>query len=217
MSGGGSAAAADTGRHGRGDGNRERAILEAATTLFDASGYDRVGVDDIGQTAGISGPAIYRYFSGKDEILAALFDAAMDRLLLLCGRLPDDPFEAFDQLVSAHVEFAVQDSELLSVYTREARSLTEQWRRRLHRRQREHLARWVTVMAGCFPHRTRGEHEAASHAMIGMINSIAQWPGGVRREIDPAELLRLLVKSGAGGLGPVPWPERRDTVDEHDR
>lgn len=203
----GSVAPTDTGRHGHNDGNREQAILEAATTLFDASGYGRVGVDEIGQLAGISGPAIYRYFSGKDEILAALFDAAMDRLLLLCGRLPDDPFEALDRLVSAHVEFAVGDGALLSVYTREERSLAEPWRRRLHRRQREHLARWVTVLAGCYPHRSRGELEASSHAIIGMINSTSQWPGGVRRDIDPAQLLRLLVRSGVEGLGSASRPE----------
>lgn len=182
------------------DGSREQAILDAAARLFDMSGYDRVGVDEIGQLAGISGPAIYRYFSGKDEILTALFDAAMDRLLLLCGQLPAEPFTALERLAAAHVEFAVQDSALLSVYTREERSLAEPWRRRLHRRQREHLGRWVTVLARCFPNRSADEHEAAAHAVIGMIHSVAQWPRAARRSVDPAEFLGLLVRHGLTGL-----------------
>lgn len=188
------------GVRGRSDGQREQAILAAAAQLFDTSGYDRVGVDDIGALVGISGPAIYRYFSGKDEILAALFDAAMDRLLLLCGRLPEEPFEALHCLIAAHIEFAVQDSALLSVYTREERSLAEPARRHLHRRQREHLGRWADVLARCFPDRSSDEHEMAAHAAIGMIHSIAQWQRSARRRADPAGLLRLLVTHGLAGL-----------------
>jgi AcrR family transcriptional regulator len=181
---------------------REREILDAATRLFHASGFDRVGVDDIGQLAGITGPAIYRYFSGKDEILAALFDSAMDRLLLLCGHVPDDPFAALEHLVTAHVEFAVRDSELLSVYAREERSLTEPWRRRLNRRQREHLDRWYSVLAQCFPDRATIEHQAAAHAAIGMIHSVGEWPRGVRQGVSLTDTLMRLVTYGLMGLGP---------------
>ena len=202
----GSAPGAGTSRSGpapRPDGGREQEILDAAKRLFHASGFDRVGVDEIGQLARITGPAIYRYFSGKDEILAALFDAAMDRLLLLCGHLPDDPFAALRRLVSAHVEFAVQDSELLSVYAREERSLTEPWRRRLNRRQREHLNRWYSVLARCYPDRSGAEHQAAAHAAIGMIHSVGEWPRGVRHGRNLTETLVRLVTHGLAGLGPI--------------
>lgn len=182
-------------------GGRERAILDAAARLFHVSGFDGVGVDEIGQLAGVSGPAIYRYFSGKDEILATLFDAAMDRLLLLCGQLPEEPFAALDRLIGAHVEFVVRDSTLLSVYTREERSLADPWRRRLLRRQVDHLDRWVGVLRECFPTRPPGEHRAAAHAVIGMIHSVAEWPGDTRREIDVAEVLPRWVMQGLGGLG----------------
>lgn len=182
-------------------GDRERDILDAAKHLFHARSFDRVGVDDIGALAGITGPAIYRYFSGKNEILAALFDAAMDRLLLLCGPLPADPFAALDRLVAAHVEFAVQDSELLSVYAREERSLTEPWRRRLNRRQREHLDRWYSVLAQCFPDRSVREHHAATHAAIGMIHSVGEWPRAVRISAGLTDTLARLVSRGLAGLG----------------
>jgi AcrR family transcriptional regulator len=183
------------------DGGREQAILEAAAQLFHASGFGGVGVDEIGQLAGISGPAIYRYFSGKDEILAALFDAAMDRLLLLCGLLPNDPFEALDRLILAHVEFVGRDSALLSVYVREGRSLAEPWQRRLQRRQREHVERWVGVLSRCFPLRSAKEHRAATYAVLGMIHSVAEWPREVRRGTDLSEVLPRWVKLGLGGLG----------------
>jgi AcrR family transcriptional regulator len=186
---------------GRGGVGREQAILDAAARLFHVSGFDGVGVDEIGQLAGVSGPAIYRYFSGKDEILATLFDAAMDRLLLLCGQLPEEPSAALDRLVEAHVEFVVRDSALLSVYTREERSLADPWRRRLNRRQRDHLGRWVAVLRRCFPNRPAGEHRAAAYAVIGMIHSVAQWPGDARRGVDLTEVLPRWVKGGLSDLG----------------
>jgi AcrR family transcriptional regulator len=51
---------------------RERQILDAAAALFYEKGFHGVGVDEIGQRVGISGPALYRHFKGKDQILAAL-------------------------------------------------------------------------------------------------------------------------------------------------
>ena len=40
--------------------------------LFHERGYHATGMDDIGAEAGISGPAIYRHFKGKEEILEVL-------------------------------------------------------------------------------------------------------------------------------------------------
>ncbi len=62
-------------------GTRER-ILEVAAGLFRSVGYERTSTGDIGRAVGISGPAIYHYFSGKDLIL-----------YLLCERATHDQIE----------------------------------------------------------------------------------------------------------------------------
>jgi AcrR family transcriptional regulator len=62
---------------------RDRDILRVAERLFYERGYGAVGVDLIGAEAGVTGPAIYSHFRGKADILAALFDEAMDRMLAL--------------------------------------------------------------------------------------------------------------------------------------
>ena len=51
---------------------RRDEILAAAVKLFHERGYHATGMDDIGAEAGISGPAIYRHFKGKEEILEVL-------------------------------------------------------------------------------------------------------------------------------------------------
>lgn len=52
--------------------NKKEIILDAALELFSEKGYDSVGVDEIGEAAGIKGPAIYHYFKGKEAILDEL-------------------------------------------------------------------------------------------------------------------------------------------------
>jgi AcrR family transcriptional regulator len=50
-------------------GSRREVILAAAIRLFSQYGHGGVGMDDIGATAGMTGPAVYRHFAIKDELL----------------------------------------------------------------------------------------------------------------------------------------------------
>lgn len=56
-------------------GTRER-ILEVCAGLFRDVGYERTSTDDIGAKLGISGPAIYHHFAGKQVILYILCERA---------------------------------------------------------------------------------------------------------------------------------------------
>jgi AcrR family transcriptional regulator len=186
--------------------SRDKAILAAASQLFYARGYDAVSVDEIGAAAGVTGPAIYRHFDGKEEILTTLFDSAMDRLLQLAGRPEDDPRAELDALIEAQIAFALDDRELLSIYAREDRSLTPQARRRLHRRERQYVDRWIGALERCHPESEEAELVVAAHAMIGLVLSVANWPESVLRTPGLRELLHALALDGArtfeGRTGP---------------
>ena len=60
--------------------NRRELILEAAIELFHERGYPATGVDDIGKAVDVSGPAIYRHFSSKEEILLEAIRLAADEV-----------------------------------------------------------------------------------------------------------------------------------------
>lgn len=173
---------------------RDRQILDAAKRLFYERGFDAVGVDEIGAAAGASGPAIYRHFRGKDEILATLFDAAMDRLLMLTGTPLEDPLEDLRNLARGHAEFALSDRALLSIYAREERSLTAEHRRRLHRRQRQYVERWAAALQSCSPSRPPEQVAAMAYALIGMLLSAAHWPREVATAGGLVELMVELVE-----------------------
>ena len=49
----------------RAKAQRRRDLLVEATRLFAIRGYAGVSLEDLGAACGISGPAVYRHFSGK--------------------------------------------------------------------------------------------------------------------------------------------------------
>ena len=69
-------------------------ILEIAVGLFAARGYHGVSMDDIGAAAGVTGPALYHHFAGKEAMLVAALIPVSEGLLAGGGpgrRAPGDP------------------------------------------------------------------------------------------------------------------------------
>jgi AcrR family transcriptional regulator len=64
-----------------GTGTRREQLLATAADLFAARGFHGVSVAEIGAAVGISGPALYKHFPGKDAILAEMLVAISEELL----------------------------------------------------------------------------------------------------------------------------------------
>jgi AcrR family transcriptional regulator len=155
---------------------RSEKILRTAMHLFHERGFGGVGVDLIGERAGVSGPAIYRYFSSKDEILVTLLDEAIDRVLLSTGGQFDNPREELEHLVRGHLQRALDERELMSVWIRERNSIPAAYRSRLRARINRYIDRWVGCLQACYPDQPRDVLTAAVHATHGLIDSTAMWP-----------------------------------------
>jgi AcrR family transcriptional regulator len=177
---------------------RDREILRVAERLFYERGYGAVGVDLIGQEAGVTGPAIYSHFRGKADLLAALFDEAMDRMLELAGPVRQEPREELVQLIRATAQFALEQRQLLTVYTREDRALQADARRRFRRRQRDYVERWVNALQALHAERSREELVSVAHAVIGLAMSVTMWP---REALRADGLVDQLTELGLGALG----------------
>jgi AcrR family transcriptional regulator len=181
---------------------RDRQILDAAAALFYEKGFHGVGVDEIGERVGISGPALYRHFKNKDEILATLFNEAMDELISATAMVFEDPHRDLERLIRHHVAFSISNRHLVNVYQREDRSLVEPWRRHFERRMRQYASRWEATLQLCFPEASAVHISAATQAAIGLIHSVAYWPTKViRGDSDMPEFLCRLVTQGLSTLG----------------
>ena len=62
------------------ESSRYEALLDESMQLFNLKGYRDTGMEDIATAVGMPVSGIYRYFSGKSDILAAAFRRAADRL-----------------------------------------------------------------------------------------------------------------------------------------
>jgi AcrR family transcriptional regulator len=182
----------------RGAARRDQ-LVEATAVLVAERGYHRVGVDDIGAAAGVSGAAIYRHFAGKQELLVAVIERAVDALLgnarTIVARSPDAR-AALDGLIGAHVTFALTQTALITVYDQEAHNLAEDERRRLRRQQRAYGDLWVDALAQLAPGRTRAELEVVVHGVFGLLNSVADH----HRLLDDADEGRLLHEMAAAAF-----------------
>ncbi|HWD05760.1 MAG TPA: TetR/AcrR family transcriptional regulator [Amycolatopsis sp.] len=180
--------------------DRDRKILDTAAAVFYEKGFHGVGVDELGKRAGLSGPALYRHFSGKDEILAALFNEALDELLSATAPVHEDPAKDLERLIRHHVGFAVGHRHLVNIYQREDRSLAEPWKRQFDRRRRQYVDRWETAVARCYPDAAADAISAGTQACLGVIFSIAYWPAKLAQTPALSDLIAGFAGNGLATL-----------------
>ena len=62
-------------------GSRRGQILAVAAQLFAKHGFHGVSIADLGAAVGVSGPALYRHFPGKEALLAEMLVGISEHLL----------------------------------------------------------------------------------------------------------------------------------------
>jgi AcrR family transcriptional regulator len=92
---------------------RRRQILDAAAACFAREGFHRTSVQDIVRESGVSAGLVYRYFTGKDDMIAAIVTERheqRERRLL-----DDDPVAAYTDLLRGLGDPASRDALRLSL------------------------------------------------------------------------------------------------------
>lgn len=97
------AAAADPPARGTRPANRRDLIVAAATELFYRHGYDKVGMNDIADAVSISRPALYRHFSGKQDLLAAVLTEAIGRTAAALASADAEDLDAVLRAIASDV------------------------------------------------------------------------------------------------------------------
>jgi AcrR family transcriptional regulator len=154
--------------------DRRSEILTTAARLFARAGYHGVSIDDLGAELGISGPAIYRYFAGKEALLAEMLTDISRRLLEGATRRiaeAPDPQAQLAALVDFHTDFALTEPELIAVQFRDLGSLPDRERRLVRSLQRQYVGLWVEVLEKVHPGVGDEQARSAAHAVFGLLNS----------------------------------------------
>jgi AcrR family transcriptional regulator len=155
--------------------NRQREIIEVSVRLFAKSGFHGVGIDAIGQAAGMTGPGVYSHFRNKDEILVRIFATALSTMCASAGRimaLPDN-LERLRELVRFHLDFVLRDLNLSHVYVTERRNLPSAAWPAIRELQRDYISAWTTSINQVRPNLSVEHGRTLAESMIGMVNSLA--------------------------------------------
>jgi AcrR family transcriptional regulator len=189
----------------RTQGTRE-ALLREAAKLFAERGFRGTSVEDIGAACGVSGPAVYKHFASKLDLLARLLVGISERLLAggqaVVAAATEDPVEALIGLIEAHADFALQDPDLIRIQGRDLASLSEIDRRQVRRLQRAYVELWAEVLCRLEPDLPPAVARLRAHAVFGLLNS-TPYSGAGR-----GEARRELVLMAQGALG-APAPVSR--------
>lgn len=154
--------------------SRRQALLAAAASLFAVNGFNRVSLEDLGAAAGVSGPAVYRHFPGKQAVLADLLTTVSQDLLEGGRRVVadnPDPAVALRRLVEFQVDFALGKPDVIRVQDRDLSNLSEQDQSAVRTLQRSYVEVWVEVLALIHPETDPSELRMRAHATFGLINS----------------------------------------------
>jgi AcrR family transcriptional regulator len=166
-------AARDGAQAGTGPTRREQ-ILAVAAQLFAERGFHGVSIADLGAAVGISGPALYRHFPGKEALLTELL-VGISRDLLAGGRAITaahrDPQDALAALVRFQADFASREPELIVVQDRDLANLPPAERHRVRQLQRTYVEIWVDVLVRCHPGVPAASARTAAHGAFGLLNS----------------------------------------------
>ena len=164
---------------------RRAAILAAAAKLFRERGFRATSLDDIGAAAGVSGPAIYRYFSSKHDLLAVLIEEAAIAWrqtvdLVLSEDTP--PMVTLEHLIDAAVALELKNGNLRPLFHQERRMLDDNARRRMARIDRVTMAEWVHLLCEVQPSLTEEDARVAVVMIDGMLRSVSTLHAGVSTE-----------------------------------
>lgn len=97
-------------RKGRRERTREK-VCEAARDVFLAQGYAAATVEQIAIAAGVGRSTLYTHFADKNEILGAIADDYLEKLLVVIAKLPGPrpSRRQIDQWVAEFAVFAMEE------------------------------------------------------------------------------------------------------------
>lgn len=160
----------------RAKAQRRADLLTEASRLFAIRGYAGVSLEDLGAACGISGPAVYRHFSGKSAVLIALL-VGMSKDLLKGGKEVrangGTAQEILARLIEFHTDFALTRPDMIQVQERSLDALPEAELHLVRKLQREYIALWTEQLHLIHPQESATVIRFRAHAAFGLLNSTA--------------------------------------------
>lgn len=178
--------------------HRRDEILTAATRLFADKGYHATGMDDIGAAAGITGPAIYRHFKSKEDILETLMIERSTAVVARADEIVSEaatPETALEGLVRLYVEAVLDNPAMGSIGVLERRTLRPEIRAVVERAERHYFEDWVHALAQVRPDLSDAETRVIVQAVTGLGLMGGTYRSGLDRELLEPLLTSMMMRA----------------------
>jgi AcrR family transcriptional regulator len=159
------------------DAGTYESLLHASMRLFDERGYRETSMEQIATAVDMPTSGIYRYFSGKSDILATAMRRAADRvsgeLSMMLG-VDDHPREVLIRLIAAYVAISFANPELAFVYYAERVNLAPADEVLLRNVQKSTIDSWVRLATSARPALTGAQARFRVHAAMALVVDIGR-------------------------------------------
>jgi AcrR family transcriptional regulator len=160
-------------------GERRAVILSAAAAMFQERGYAASSIDAIAAASGISGPAIYRYFARKTELLIALLEGAAATAMTEIEQATAQEAGEGRQLAAmadALVRHARREGAVIGLLQSTAAEMEPADRARLDAIRSGLVAQLAGLLGAARPELTAAEARIHVEAALGVIGQLARRP-----------------------------------------
>ena len=159
---------------------KRRRIIEEASHLFFAHGYETTTLDAVAEQLHVTKPFIYSYYRNKSELLSEICQTgiqlsltAMDEALVIEGTAT----EQLKMVVERVARIIIENQKYISVYLREEKSLDQTDARRI-RELRHRFDSQLAALLKAGKDNGEFDFEDASRTAIwvsGLLSWIADW------------------------------------------
>jgi AcrR family transcriptional regulator len=173
-------------------------LLEIAVGEFITRGYDATSMEDLSRAAGITKSSFYHHIRGKEELLRAALQRALDRLFGILEEPAAHEGSALDRLrhiIRRQVEVLTTELPYVTLLLR-VRGNTEVERWALARRRAfdATIASLVAEAVEDGQIRAGVEPALAARLLSGTVNSVIEWyrPGRPWSHRLPSDIVRIV-------------------------
>jgi len=154
-------------------------LLEIAVGEFNTRGYDATSMEDLSRAAGITKSSFYHHFSGKEALLRAALERAVDGLFgVLDGPASTvrSPTERLSMIVRDQVRVLMAELPYVTLLLRvRGNTETERWALERRRAFDAAIAALVRDAVDAGEVRSDVDPALAARLLSGVVNSIVEW------------------------------------------
>lgn len=150
--------------------NRREIVIAAAAELFATRGYANVGIGEIAAAVNVSPSALYRHFSGKQEILREAI-AWGTRARTAAVRLGEP--DALDDVLSGMARSTLDTRWSTSLWTQEVRNLGEDERQEIRAEIRKLPTTFASKLVDQRPELSTTDAEVLAWSALDVLASIS--------------------------------------------